>query len=81
MCVCVCARAPFTLDAARLETSATDIGIFARVKRQSIDPYKSINQSEILIEPHTGKEKPIPALPQRAVNPASRSDTDPDPTC
>jgi len=36
---------------------------------------ESINQSKILTEPHTGKEKPIPALPQGAANPASRSDT------
>ena len=32
---------------------------------------QSINQSKILTEPHTGKEKPIPALPQEAANPAS----------
>ena len=43
--------------------------------------YKYINiyiiyESKILPEPHTGKEKPIPALPQGATNPAaSRSDT------
>jgi len=34
----------------------------------------SINQSNILINPHTGKEKPIPAPPQRVTNPASQSD-------
>jgi len=38
--------------------------------------YQSINQSKSLTEPHTGKEKPIPALPQGAANLASRSDTD-----
>ena len=38
-------------------------------------PSQSINQSKILTEPHTGKEKSIPALPQGAANPASRSDT------
>ena len=30
--------------------------------------HPSINQSKILTEPHTGKEKPIPALPQGAAN-------------
>ena len=36
---------------------------------------QSVNQSKILTEPHTGREKPIPALPQGAATPASRSDT------
>jgi len=40
---------------------------------------QSINQSRVPTEPHTGKEKPIPALPQGAAHPASRSDTGPRP--
>jgi len=48
-------------------------------RRRSV-PYKgkhvakacqTINQSKILTEPHTGKEKPIPALPHRAAKPAT----------
>jgi len=51
---------------------AIDVGVCAD---EQLRKDQSINQSKILTEPHTGKEKPIPALPQGVANPASRSDT------
>jgi len=70
VCVCVCARVSVR-HAMQKQSSVRARGGVAG----PAELFLSINQSKILTEPHTGKEKPIPALPQGAANPASRSDT------